>query len=912
MKRFLRVRRPRNEAHRADEGQGEETNNDVEDGKPTLDDEQNSEAGASSNSGAHDGTTRPLDRTASDFSATPNHGEPAVRARCTRECTVPNAAAVPDLSNLWSRRKSSEGFYLTSKRNAVHFYPKLREHTLRVPPTEALLTKNLQYCKKASQIDPTTPSSDDFKSRTQQTKKPGAVSVSGDSQLPQQAKFDLDLEGKTAPLASLAAFVTTDSGQIFSSPNSSYSIVAAAKLATLDFTNSNDSVGCKKPSPKLTSSLISTGDKVERKPVGGATSKSSLLDDDDELEIPDFASLAVPVSTSTSMPLIAGGAEPPTVWGRKAKKSTLEEDIPDSLELAFAGSTGISFMPKPHPSDATDNEEQVGRRSSVSIAKASVDDAPSPKSMKEKGQSMGISRESTEDEQLLTALRESQKQHLQQKERKRAVTSMSREEIEDTKDTARSLRSIISSDDVDIGFLQTVLDMCRVDQKKVAREIEEIMNQDGVETDLEVLIDMNNFILDAIESGERIASDNQKPAPKKRNNLDVEDLVENKDIFSLICMLRVQQNEKSLDAALALMKFARVGESRHNDESLDLRDEIRSSGGLHSLLTLFRTRGTPYKLRVVTALAVAYVVPSFVDSSSQTPPSLGLKIVECLRFLTTAHSVSHNGEVLDQGAMFKASTMALATFWVNILEPMLNSKKLSLDSESLIMTVSLGRQRSRDTDHRQDYRRDAIALDELLEVTVSLIIYVAKHEADDTTHKWSYTLVEQVCAVEIVRPIAVREGILHLLVSWIRSKDLEKIRPAASALRYVTSINDKYMAGWIHSEMVNKGAVQCLADLTRDIAVTRDIRLEIAQILSSLCAAPHTRAAVVEANCINFLIGVLYEHSDPSSEEVALFAGRAILQLAAGAITRASAFRDDDLEVFNSFVSSHKRDTLIR
>ena len=259
---------------------------------------------------------------------------------------------------------------------------------------------------------------------------------------------------------------------------------------------------------------------------------------------------------------------------------------------------------------------------------------------------------------------------------------------------------------------------------------------------------------------------------------------------------------RSFDAALALMKFARAGEKHQEDGSVDLRDEIRSSGGLHSLLTLFRTRGTRHKLRVVAALAVAYVVPFFVDSSSQTPPSLGLKIVECLRFLTSAHSISHNGEVIGEGEMFKASAMALATFWVNILEPMLNSKESSSDGKPFKKRVSLGRQRSRGTDHRQDYRREAIALDELLEVTVTLIIYLAKQEANDSAAqlnghsnlKWSYTLVEQVCAVEVARPIAVREGILHLLVNWIRSKDLERIRPAASALRYVTSINDKYMA----------------------------------------------------------------------------------------------------------------------
>ena len=218
-----------------------------------------------------------------------------------------------------------------------------------------------------------------------------------------------------------------------------------------------------------------------------------------------------------------------------------------------------------------------------------------------------------------------------------------------------------------------------------------------------------------------------------------------------------------------------------------------------------------------------------------------------------------------------------------------------------------------------DQRQESIALDELLEMTVALIIYVAKQESKERMcpqndgeigFRWSHTLVEQVCAVEIARPIAVRGGILQILVSWIRSKDREKIRPAASALRYLTSVKDKYMAGWIHSEMVNKGAVQGLADLTHDITVTHDVRLAIAQILSSLCAAPHTRAAVVEANSINFLIGILYDHNDPSTEEVALFAGSAILQLTAGAITRASAFCGGDLDGAG-YVAPDKRDSLI-
>jgi hypothetical protein len=384
-------------------------------------------------------------------------------------------------------------------------------------------------------------------------------------------------------------------------------------------------------------------------------------------------------------------------------------------------------------------------------------------------------------------------------------------------------------------------------------------------------------------------------------------------------MLRVHQNEKRLDAAMALMRFARAAEQEGGEENVRLRDEIRSSGGLHSLLTLFRAKTTLYELKVVAALAVAYVLPSFVESSSQTPPSLGLKIVECLRFLATCRSVSPNGETLTVDTMFRASAMGMTTFWVNHLEPMLNSKKAQAtgDGENLKRNVSISRMRGRAPGGVFSQRQEAIAKEELMEMTVSLIILIA-NRVDETAPRrdsdsviaWSFTLVEQVCAVEIARPTAVREGILQILVSWIRSKDREKIRPAASALRYLTSVDDKYMAGWIHSEMVNKGAVKELANLTRDIWVTHDVRLAIAQILSSLCTAPHTRAAVVEANCINFLIGFLYEHSDASSEEVALFVGRAISQLAAGAITRSSALSGEDLDLVG-FGSPDKQDSLV-
>ena len=97
-----------------------------------------------------------------------------------------------------------------------------------------------------------------------------------------------------------------------------------------------------------------------------------------------------------------------------------------------------------------------------------------------------------------------------------------------------------------------------------------------------------------------------------------------------------------------------------------------------------------------------------------------------------------------------------------------------------------------------------------------------------------YTLVEQMCAVDVARPIAVREGLLKVLVAWIKSKDSEKVRPATMALRDLTSTEDKYMAGWIHSQIVHEGALFEIVKLSVSESVGHDVRLGIVEILSCL------------------------------------------------------------------------------
>ena len=186
-----------------------------------------------------------------------------------------------------------------------------------------------------------------------------------------------------------------------------------------------------------------------------------------------------------------------------------------------------------------------------------------------------------------------------------------------------------------------------------------------------------------------------------------------------------------------------------------------------------------------------------------------------------------------------------------------------------------------------DQRREAIEIQELTEVAVTLIAHLAKlTETGKVRIDTGYNIVEQVCEVDDARPIAVREGLLAIFVEWIRSGEIDKVRPAASALRYLIAIQDKYMAGWIHSQVVNEGAVNEIVKLLNE-SVGQDVRLAVAEMLSYLCVAPHTRAAVVQSNGVSYLVALLYEHSTPDSEDIVLFACTALLQLAAGAMTGA-------------------------
>jgi hypothetical protein len=372
-------------------------------------------------------------------------------------------------------------------------------------------------------------------------------------------------------------------------------------------------------------------------------------------------------------------------------------------------------------------------------------------------------------------------------------------------------------------------------------------------------------------------------------------------------MLRAP-NEKRLAAALALMQFARESES--------LRNDIRSSGGVHSFLTLFRTKGIGRDLQLVSGLTVAYVLPIFL-ASSQISSAVGLKMVEILRFLVASKPISPQGYYITREEMCKAASVGVNVLWINAIQPLIALEKAKEDSKQnrpalrSSTSVRFGRLRGQTGGGVFDQGQESIEIQELTELAVTLIAHIAKlTHSGELIIDMGYNIVEQVCEVDAARPIAVREGLLRILVDWIRSKDVDKVRPAASALRYLISIQDKYMAGWIHSQVVNEGAVGEIVKLLNE-SVGHDVRVAVAQMLSALCVAPHTRAAVVEAKCVSYLVALLYEHSSPASEEMVHYAGTALLQLAAGAMIRASALTGNILSVVDS-AAPDKQETVVK
>ena len=263
------------------------------------------------------------------------------------------------------------------------------------------------------------------------------------------------------------------------------------------------------------------------------------------------------------------------------------------------------------------------------------------------------------------------------------------------KEHTSALRLASDANEIKASYIRNLTECCKKYQVTLQGKLSEFFQENTDATDhLMELFGLSDEICAAIEAGEEALKCEEERTKKKKvaEGPTIELLEANRDVFSLICMLRAA-NEKRMLAALALMRFAK-------DDQV-LRNEIISSGGIHSFLTLFQqTRGITRELKVVASLAVAHILPSYVVSS-QTTSSIGLKLVECLHFLAKSNPVSPNGIVITVEEMCKAASVGVNVLWINSIQPLIALKKVKEECSSSPpslrpgKTVRYGRLRSR-------------------------------------------------------------------------------------------------------------------------------------------------------------------------------------------------------------------------
>ena len=492
-----------------------------------------------------------------------------------------------------------------------------------------------------------------------------------------------------------------------------------------------------------------------------------------------------------------------------------------------------------------------------------------------------------EDSQLQAVLKKSMQETTARKPKveEEVKPPLSKDDIEEARATARDLRNIAeNSHGADPELFHDLLKMCRSKQQQVVSNLQ----SETVSVDFESLIDLNGILLYSIEAAETVEetikasqTPTRKPMPNiaphpafessiaddtsrrddqddeyqtdakqqalrptspakdgemPRSSPEVEELVLARDFFSLLCLLRGHHNQR-LASAYALLRFAK-DETIGADENLtDIRKEIQTSGGMHSLLTLFRSSSDGQEIKMVAALAVAYLLPCYTDPDGLLVRSLGLRVITCLRYVVRCCDDVYV-EGLDPPTMRQSAALALTHIWLS-LEPLLGDKgsyehedtksigALSTVSERLPrsqrhrirgpLAKSFALRTAGDKLHSLDPRRDLTEVQKLLEQSVSLIVTLAEtlipsaNRTDDSmsssASSFSVILaVESVCSLEPARSIAVREGLLGVLVQWLNSGHNDLVFPAAKSIRFLTTLDDSYMAGWIHSQIVNENA----------------------------------------------------------------------------------------------------------
>ena len=346
-----------------------------------------------------------------------------------------------------------------------------------------------------------------------------------------------------------------------------------------------------------------------------------------------------------------------------------------------------------------------------------------------------------------------------------------------------------------------------------------------------------------------------------------------------------------------ICKIKRLTKQGNNEKGCH---EIIAAGGIPSLFTLFRESHDSIELMMVSALTVVYLLPSLLDSEMQPSSYINMGVIECLQFLIQASSEDTQVDI-SPSEIRAASAFAMTNLWFKVLVAKLHlTNSMTLANNDIDQfgpgqpiqdplsgqrrRFSSVRRRSSLSSQPGDDADNSFLIDAFTSLSVlAAVTEASRYERGQAIGMNVYyefaLIVESVCAVEFARPLAMKEGVLDLLLRWLTSGDLELERPAANTLRNLTLTQDKYTSGWVHCELLNKDALPLIVQ--RLGSDNFGVRLAMAQIISSLTIAPHTRDGVINAGSVKYLVQLLGS-IDIQNEEVALAAGNALLRLAGG------------------------------
>ncbi|KAL7550485.1 hypothetical protein ACHAWF_013717 [Thalassiosira exigua] len=460
-------------------------------------------------------------------------------------------------------------------------------------------------------------------------------------------------------------------------------------------------------------------------------------------------------------------------------------------------------------------------------------------------------------------------------------------DLNDIKELGRELRSAALASDDHVALSQ-FLDLCKSNLKELNNIVQRATMGKDSGYNLGELISVHELVSDSVQAAEKKRADLESKAKSEAR--------ESRDIISLLCHLRGQQH-KRYKAVWGLLRLTEKGTDEHSCH------EILASGGMRSLLTLFKTSDCK-ELMMVSALTLVYLLPFVLDSDAPPSSDVIIGVIECLQYLIEA-SVESTGVDISPSEIRTASAFTMANLWFKVLVTKLRSSEAVL-ANNCIRRLGPGASNQDPFSGRDFFSRRRSSLSSqngedvdcsvLIDSFTSLAIMAAEFEASRHGEKWLAQahdmnvyyefalIVESICAVEYARPMAIKEGVMTLLLQWLRSGSLDLERPAANAIRNLALTPDNYTAGWVHSELLHANALVHIVKRLR--SSDSAVRLAMAEVILSLTVAPHTRAGIIDARGVKYLVRLLSSIDLQAQEEaLAVAAGNALLRLAVGTDT---------------------------